>query len=236
MKAIFQLQHHANCKLKVVGVEQLYNTYDGIFTYDNSVTINVIQSVDLDEHKKLYDYKENDHTTGDCSTFKINEDGLYLITHLILPKKESLGNIEKLAENNFIYAYDNGSIVRYISEKKIWESINIEQLLELNITEYHTIAYCQDYAFSICKLKECFYNLIKNLLGKFCGADKCQTDKHKDLVYKRDILWMAINVIDYLLDEERYYEALQMLINITDCTGFCHSGDNNGSSGCGCRA
>lgn len=72
-------------------MERPCNTYDGIFTYDGTVSVNVIHSVDITEEKEekydLYTYDINDHSSDDVSDFHIEEDGLYMVSHYILPKR-----------------------------------------------------------------------------------------------------------------------------------------------------
>jgi hypothetical protein len=36
---------------------------------------------------------------------------------------------------------------------------------------------------------------------------ECPKDTDSDLVFKRDFVWMAYNVLRYLMSEERYDEA-----------------------------
>lgn len=238
MQAIFQLQHTSGCHVTIAGMERPCNTYDGIFTYDGTVSVNVIHSVDITEEKEekydLYTYDINDHSSDDVSDFHIEEDGLYMVSHYILPKKDSLEYIDELAKKKFVFAYDGEHIVKYWNGQ--WDIVQINDFISLNINNNFTVALSQDYMFSMCGLKECFFNINREILGKFCGADRCNTQKHKDLVYKRDLLWMAINVIDYLLDEDRYFEALNIMRELIGCTGFCKDNSKYGSDGCGCRA
>lgn len=59
------------------------------------------------------------------------------------------------------------------------------------------------------------------------------------LIYNRDIIWMAINVIKYLIELGQYYEAQRVLEDITQCGGICKDVmvDKNtiGGGGCGCN-
>lgn len=222
----------------VVGAEREHGTYGGIFTYQDTVSLNVLFRADISEDGEetynLEAYDVNDHTGDDFSTFKIDEDGLYVVSHYIIPKCDKIQHVDNLAQTMSVYGYNGEDVMKYTNGE--WEKVGINDFVGLNILDSFTVAFCQDYLFSICGLKECFFNINKQLLSKFCGIEKCQTAKHKDLVYKRDLLWMGINTIDYLLDEDRYFEALDMLKSFIDCSGFCNNNDGHGSDGCGCRA
>lgn len=238
MQALFKLQHKFDCNVIVEGVEQDYCTYDDFFTYPDTITLNVLFRADIDEEGeetyKLEAYDINDHSANDISSFKINEDGLYVMSHYIIPRYDKIQYVDSLTNSKLVYAYDGQDIVKYINKK--WEKVKIADFVELNITDNFTVAFCQDYLFSICHLKKCFFNINKELLSRFCGKDRCQTEKHRDVVYKRDLLWMGINTIDYLLDEDRYFEALNLLKMFVGCSGFCNDNNEYGSRDCGCRA
>lgn len=51
------------------------------------------------------------------------------------------------------------------------------------------------YVFNLCNLQKCFYKHVNDILKKMC-SDKCS----KEDTATRDLIWMALNAIQYLLD------------------------------------
>jgi len=54
------------------------------------------------------------------------------------------------------------------------------------------------------------------------------------LIYKRDLLWSAMNVIKYLVEMDQLEEAQRLLEEITACNGLCSSSQPEFTSNCGC--
>ena len=57
-----------------------------------------------------------------------------------------------------------------------------------------------------------------------------------ELSYKRDLLWAALSVIEYLVEMCQMEEAQRILKEIAGCNGLCPEALDNTSnnSGCGC--
>jgi hypothetical protein len=54
------------------------------------------------------------------------------------------------------------------------------------------------------------------------------------LILKRDLVWAALNVIQYMIDFNQLAEAQRLLERINGCNGLCSSEDT-GDKGCGCE-
>ena len=54
------------------------------------------------------------------------------------------------------------------------------------------------------------------------------------LDYKRDLVWAALNVIQYMIDSNQLAEAQRLLERINGCNGLC-SNEDTGDKGCGCE-
>ena len=58
---------------------------------------------------------------------------------------------------------------------------------------------------------------------------------NSELIYKRDLVWMAINVVKYLTQCEQLAEADRVIKTIQGCNGLCVSTNlTNSTNGCGC--
>lgn len=80
-------------------------------------------------------------------------------------------------------------------------------------------------------------NEILNMNLLKCKSKNADLD---NLIFKRDFVWMTINVIKYSVSLGQYAEAQRILEQVNTCNGFCDSINNkyktlNRSSGCGCN-
>lgn len=176
-------------------------------------------------------------------------DGLYEVTHIILPTDVWLKYVlerdkSALTAYNLIYYYDtqSQSFMKYVDEESV--AVSVEEILEVNATpltdvkeKTTTIIRGDKNTFCMCHLNECFYRLCKNLLGDLPGRCQNKLDDVKMLIYNRDIIWMGINVIKYLIELAQYYEAQRVLEDITQCGGICKDVDRvvEGGGSCGCN-
>ena len=98
-----------------------------------------------------------------------------------------------------------------------------------NITEQYDI-------FSICHLRKCYKNICQTIFNSRI-FDKCFKAKvNSDLIFRRDLVWATINVIQYLVDSEQFAEAQLVLERINECPGLCTEQEKeSGKKGCGCK-
>ena len=146
--------------------------------------------------------------------FNGNGDGFYTICKLTVPIDEKAS-----------YYYKDEKFYHNIQEVSLQELIEINpQISEIKI-EYI-------YYFSTCNLKKCFINICQDIF-KQQGSICKKTNIDPNLIYKRDLLWSALNVIKYLTEMDQLEEAQRLLEEITQCNGLCSS-ESNFVSDCGC--
>lgn len=180
-------------------------------------------------------------TLEEPTTFKISKDGCYTVKHIIVPTKNYLDRIKKqgvVPEDKYpnFYYMDNGTLYKLHNEVSVETDIEEIVLLDNN-TEYTTSVFTEKNFVSICFLQKCYINLCKQILnnrGFSPCLDKSTVDK--TLSYKRDIVWMAINVIKSLSDLEQLQEVQRIINLITNnCSGICTTDAvNKNSNDCGC--
>ena len=71
------------------------------------------------------------------------------------------------------------------------------------------------------------------------GFDKllntCDHNKYNDYIFARDIIWMTLNIIDYLVGFKQYLEAQRILEVFQKCGGFCKDfSKTKPQADCGC--
>ena len=63
----------------------------------------------------------------------------------------------------------------------------------------------------------------------------CDHNKYNDYIFARDIIWMTLNIIDYLVGFKQYLEAQRILEVFQKCGGFCSDfSKTKPQADCGC--
>lgn len=265
MDAIFKICKNGACGITVSGLEKDNDEYlaeatstttiavsTRNYAYSQSITVNAITSIKSTGEETLQKHTivKHDIDCIDESDLELIIDGLYEVTHIILPTNIWLNYVisrskSSLTAYNAIYYYDleSESFMKYVDEVSI--PVTIEEVLEVNATpptnvidKTTTIIRSDKNTFCTCHLNECFYNICKNLLSDLPGRCTNKLSDVKLLIYNRDIIWMAINVIKYLIELAQYYEAQRVLEDITQCGSICKNNAtniNSGGNGCGCN-
>lgn len=258
MKARIEIYKSRGCRIVVTGIEdreELYSpefsTEVGEFSYLDTVTINGLLKVNSKDEETLEEIKIFDHSqeeidgilynvTDEC-TFKLEEDGLYRVIHVILPLKEWIDKFIEAGEEipyEFIYVWDGIKVLKY--EEGEYHNVSYEELFEHltgEKTEENTnIAHTCQETFSVCRTERCYFNIASKLLHEYCPMH-CNLDGVRDLIYKRDLLWMALNVVKYLLEKSAFLEAQRIIEQFLECNDFCRDGlKRKGGADCGCNS
>lgn len=88
--------------------------------------------------------------------------------------------------------------------------------------------------FSTCHLQKCFISACEEIFNAR-GSIECNTiNISKEQIYRRDLIWSAINTIKYLVEMKQYNEAQRILDKIQGCNGLCKEEGVTKNGGCGC--
>lgn len=113
------------------------------------------------------------------------------------------------------------------------KTVEVQEIIEVNPEAFGIIKYTQNF-FSVCYLRKCYISLCQKIFNDR-GFDRCFNGKvDSQLIYKRDLVWAALNVIQYMIDSNQLAEAQRLLERINGCNGLCSSEDT-GEKGCGCE-
>lgn len=143
-------------------------------------------------------------------TFSYSQDGFYTLCKVTIPLDTSKPIYYKLGK----YYYNN-------------QEISLKDLIKLSEVDAE-----YSYFFSTCNLKKCFVKVCQEIFNSkntICS----QGNVDHSLIYKRDLIWSALNVIQYMAEMDQMDEAQRLLEEITSCNGLCPSSSQS-SSGCGC--
>lgn len=199
------------------------------YKYNDSATLNIITKINLSGNEFIK-YSINDHTSSlDDAIFNINEDGYYIIKHIILPNKHWWNTASDDYKNYYdtIYILENDKVYKLINTEFI--EISIETLLQEDFSK-STIKQCDVDLFFIGNLQQCYINRCKNILNDVLY--ECPTKSDDTQI--RDILWMTINVLNYLIDFKQYEEAQRILENFNKCGRYCNPQKPKNKINCGC--
>lgn len=179
------------------------------------------------------------------NSITIDIDGWYTVHYIIIPTKEWFENPNP-EMNQSLY----GDLIYYTDGEYVYESngSKIKDLSDLvEIVHYSdnisTNIYCttQEYV-SIANLYQCYIDFCQTLMKNGCFSS-CSNKSSKDdeTIFKRDLVWMAINVIDYLVDRHSktnptLAEVQRIIELIHSCNGICSESVNQmiNNYGCGC--
>lgn len=170
------------------------------------------------------------------SSIVINTDGYLTLYYIVLPNKQWVDNAAQslLAQYNKIFYIENGIVKEYTSGTSK-DVRNLEELVEYinSPNVITTISYAKSDHFSIDQLYKCYINFCKEIFGNKI-ISKCNNTKDVEISYKRDLVWMAINVIEYLVKFGQLFEAERIIEKLNSCNGVCGGYKTGGYNGCGC--
>lgn len=133
-----------------------------------------------------------------------------------------------LNENNFVHLKNNGESVSIKTIDDYFELINSGILSPDNY-------YSKEF-FSIGQLNACVARIQKQYILKHiddCGTLKCRKGSDSDKA-NRDFLFIASYILDYLIVEEDFDQAEELLDRLKTCSGsLCN--ENNINKNCNCN-
>lgn len=171
---------------------------------EDYVIVYLVNYINSDETQTLI--KES---PDDDIVIKYKGDGLYTICKLHISKKESS-----------VYYYKGGKFYHRLEE------ICLQDILD----DPKTTRIEYEYYFSVCSLRKCFIKICQDIFDS--QTSFCSKNNKSPEIYKRDLIWSALNVIEYMVELDQFEEAQRLLEEITVCNGLCQQ-NNFDSCGCG---
>lgn len=218
--------------------ESATSTVKGNFKYSDTVSIIVLQHNKTQEtvvKAPTYDYHKSQYVD-----VPIEFDGWFTVNYLVLPNKKwfdselNKGNGSAIGLYNIVYFVENGHIYKYVNGEI--DSASVEEILEINPINTTISKTSEDYV-SICFLQKCYINLCQQIFNSRAFS-QCwnKNEVDSELIYKRDLVWMAINVIKYLTEFNQLAEVERIIEQLNGCNGLCKSNSTYQykNSGCGC--
>lgn len=237
------IQTNENCSVVIQDTteylpEEFTGTVKGKFKYSDTVSVDVLQYNKI-QNPYYYPTYTKHSDKNHYIKIQVNSDGWFNVIHLVLPSEEWFN---KEASKTVGSALDLYSIVYYSDGNKVYKYVdgssqetNLSEVLEINPVNT-TISKISKNFVSICFLRKCYINLCQQIFNDR-GFYPCWSKNNVDseLIYKRDLVWMAINVIKYLTECEQLYEVERIIESIQGCNRLCPQSDISSKvGGCGC--
>ena len=151
-------------------------------------------------------------------SFNIGLDGFYTLITLKVPYDVSKP-----------YYYKDGNFYKNINEVSLEEIVNVNP----EISQIETV---YDYYFQTCRLRKCYIKICYDIYDSQASITCNTNNLDKELIYKRDLIWSALNVIKYLTEFDQFEEAERLLEKIMGCNGLCKNESSEyTTSTCGCN-
>lgn len=202
----------------IIIMDDLIYPIDGMDKSD-CVSIYIAQTNKTNSSKIVY-YSINEPG----KTFKLDPmDGFISFCHIVLPTKAKYDTNPE----HYIYWSDGNKIYKNDNEE-----VDVQEIVEINSPS--VIKHIHNF-FSVFHLRKCYISLCQKIFNGR-GFDKCFNGKvDKQLIYKRDLVWAALNVIQYMIDFNQLAEAQRLLERINGCNGLC-AHEDTGEHNCGCES
>lgn len=210
-----------------------------------SDTISIISIIHSDRREDKLKYQYINKHNKNSFIIPINFDGVFNINYIVLPTKEWYDRVlESVSKKDLVEAfggriciYDKGQIIdiRVNSETQL----PISDLIESNYSDNLSVSSINEQLLSVCKLRKCYINLCQQIFDNKNFSPCWSKNKvDSELVYKRDLVWMAINVITYLWKQGNNQREIERILSqLNTCNGICEPYPKTkfgNTNGCGC--
>ena len=183
------------------------------------ISIYIVQKNNYKNPVVIYYQKGN---PGETFTLPAT-DGYISFVHIVVPTKEYF---DAHAGQFTYWGMEDGRVFKGDSQQ-----VQVQELIEVNDT---TLIRHMHNFFSVFHLRKCYIALCQKIFDDR-GFDRCFDAKvDSQLILRRDLVWSALNVIQYMIDFNQLAEAQRLLERINGCNGLC-KGIDTGDKGCGCE-
>lgn len=165
--------------------------------------------------------------TRDYYIQPVSEDGLYIYYCI---KTYDSKDIKIQLEDGFsgLY-YDSDKNCLMFQNKELTDLDLLANIIPTLFNEGDGVAdYCEKFVFSIYNLKKCVQSLQKQSVqncSKLCR-------RPDDITKMRDMLFISIYIIESLVCQERYSEALEILKQLGSCNDLCNTKPKKSNCNC----
>lgn len=177
------------------------------------------------------------HVTEVSNKFPVKHDGWYEVAHLVIPNENWLIEAEEKG------ALDNFATIYICKDEKVYK-LNGRQLTLIDITDIlesesladSNVWMVRKNVFVLFNLWQCYLNYCRRMIEGECSQDThCADDCNDEATKNRNLIWIFLNAIQYLVKFGEMSKAQELLENITvGCNTLCSSEMFTKQYNCGC--
>ena len=258
MNSLFKISRSGTYNINITGLEMDNSEYleesadisvsTRNYAYSQTITINTLSYLNSIGTETFEDFGINTHSLqSDLQDFLLSRDGLYKVSHIILPTQVWLQHVinkspQALDAYNLIYYYNTLDRKFYLYASNSSTEISLADILFapyidaiLPTDKVSTVIRLDQNTFITYYIDDCFGKLSKDLLISLPFNCNIDSESYKQKIFNRDLLWMGINVIKYSVEVSQYYEAQRILEELYKCGNLCDTLTINATYGCGCN-
>lgn len=178
---------------------------------------------------------QTEHTYQYSFSYPIIKDAVYNIYGIEFPDKSV-----DVTRYSYIYYLEDNVIKKYItSTSQILPNDEVtEDTILKEITLLESIPEGEKQSLTLVSIEnmiKCYINYCKEIFKTRTSSNCFSANTiSSELIYKRDLVWMAINIIKYLIEGKLYLEIQRIISLLEGCNGLCNNNINSKYNGCGC--
>lgn len=209
-------------------------------------TVSIVTIIHQDTREDKLKYYYIDKHNSRFFKVPITFDGVFVIQFVVVPTIEWYNkSLKSVSKEDLIQAFggklsiwDGQQILEITVNSK--ESVPILEFIEDTGYSSLSVNRYKEKLLSTSKLRKCYVNLCQKIFNDK-NFSSCQSKNKVDneLIYKRDLIWMTINVITYLWQlGNSDLEIASLLKQVNKCNGLCSPYPDDSiiinNNGCGC--
>lgn len=218
MKAQFKLDIRETFDGNLM-IKELRNP-DCTIPHEDSVSITILKRKTSTEEEIIKAFIHDHSVTDIINKFIIVKDGRYVVTHAIVPTEQWLEKQTNLTQYNRILIYTENGLSEYSNGR--YTEVDPTELEDESLVSSNVQTVCKD-IFVLFNLWQCYLNYCKKLFEGECSKNsKCDDSCDDELTQNRNLIWLFLNAIQYLVKLGRIEEAQELLEEISGgCNVLC---------------
>lgn len=197
---------------------------DMVIPFDSSVSITIVKRVTSIEETVVKAFVHDHRNEDVINKFHIKFDGRYVVTHAVVPTTLSGDYPTQIV-------YQDGKLQKAVGGSLSPVDIDI---FDTDLSDSN-VQVMKKEAFVLYNLWQCYLNYCKKLFENECSKDTQCDDCNDELTANRNLLWIFLNTIQYLMQLGHPERAQDLLESITGgCNTLCSNEMFSKQYNCGC--
>lgn len=250
MKLNINITTDEYCNILITDNSVYQNVIETTITPDKlkfSDTVSIVTIIHSDTREDELKYYHVDKHISKSFKIPMTFDGVFTVNFTVIPTMEWYNRVLErgVSKEALIQAFGgnlrvyNGEYVVEIQPNNE-EHVPISEFIDSPYQDNLSISKYSKQLLSVCKLRKCYINLCQQIFDNKNFSPCWNKNRvNSEIIYKRDLLWMIINVITYLWKLGNNEEEIEKLLKqVNACNGICqpYPDINKKENGCGCSS